>query len=128
MRYDSIFAFKYSERPGTRAEKLGDTVPEAVKKARLAAVQVLQDGITREKMEALAGAVVEILIEGPSSRAARGTGGVGGGFQMMGRTRKNLIVNVPVPMGDFWNRRWVGKLARVRIEDVKANSLFGRLL
>jgi len=127
VRYDSIFAFKYSERPGTRAEKLGDTVPEAVKKARLDKVLRVQDRITRDKMAAMQGQVVEILVEGPSQRAARGNAPDGmSGFQMMGRTRKNLIVNVPVPMGDFWNKRWVGKLATVEIVEVKANTLFGR--
>lgn len=123
VRYDSIFAFKYSERPGTRAAGLEDSVPESVKKARLAAVQALQDRITRDKMAAMAGRVVEILVEGPSQRSARGEGS---GFQMMGRTRTNLIVNVPVPFGDFWNKRWVGRLATVEIVEVKANTLFGR--
>ena len=69
------------------------------------------------------GTAGKILVEGPSQRSARGEGQ---GFQMMGRTRTNLIVNVPVPFGDFWNKRWVGKLATVEIVEVKANTLFGR--
>jgi tRNA-2-methylthio-N6-dimethylallyladenosine synthase len=125
VRYDSIFAFKYSERPGTRAAGLGDSVPEPVKKARLAQVQALQDAITRDKMVAMGGKVVEILVEGPSQRAAKGEGNA---FQMMGRTRTNLIVNVPVPFGEFWNKRWVGKLATVEVVEVKANTLFGRFV
>jgi len=125
VRYDSIFAFKYSERPGTRAEKLGDTVPEAVKKARLAKVLEVQERVTRDKMEAMGGKVVEVLIEGPSQRSAKG---VGTNLQMMGRTRQNHIVNVPVPLGDFWSRRWVGKLAAVEITEVKSNTLFGRFI
>ncbi|MBL8785621.1 MAG: tRNA (N6-isopentenyl adenosine(37)-C2)-methylthiotransferase MiaB [Deltaproteobacteria bacterium] len=125
VRYDSIFAFKYSERPGTRAEKLGDTVPEATKKARLAKVLEVQERVTRDKMEAMGGKVVEVLIEGPSQRSAKG---VGTNLQMMGRTRQNHIVNVPVPLGDFWSRRWVGKLAAVEITEVKSNTLFGRFI
>ncbi len=133
VRYDSIYAFKYSERPGTRAAKLGDTVPEAVKKVRLAKVQALQDAITREKLAAMQGRIVEILVEGPSQRAARGTTVEGasvphGGFQMMGRTRSSIIVNVPVPFGEFWNKRWVGKLATIEVVEVKANTLFGRFV
>lgn len=132
VRYDSIYAFKYSERPGTRAAKLGDTVPEAVKKARLAKVQALQDAITHEKLAAMQGRIVEILVEGPSQRAARGTvpadGTTGGGFQMMGRTRSSTIVNVPVPFGEFWNKRWVGRLATVEIVEAKAFTLFGRFI
>jgi tRNA-2-methylthio-N6-dimethylallyladenosine synthase len=125
VRYDSIFAFKYSERPGTRAEKLGDTVPEATKKSRLAKVLEVQERVTRDKMEAMGGKVVEVLIEGPSQRSAKG---VGTNLQMMGRTRQNHIVNVPVPLGDFWSRRWVGKLAAVEITEVKSNTLFGRFI
>ncbi|MCC6624775.1 MAG: tRNA (N6-isopentenyl adenosine(37)-C2)-methylthiotransferase MiaB [Deltaproteobacteria bacterium] len=125
--YDNIYAFKYSERPGTRAEKLGDTVPAADKDRRLDAVLQLQRDVTRRKMLGYVGRTLEILVEGPSQRTSRGAGEVGGGgFQMMGRTRSNVIVNVPVPLGEFWSRRWVGRLAQVVIEDAKANSLFGR--
>lgn len=131
VRYDSIYAFKYSERPGTRAAKLGDSVPEATKKVRLAKVQSLQDAITREKLATMLGRVVEILVEGPSQRASRGNapqGSTGNGFQMMGRTRASTIVNVPVPFGEFWNKRWVGKLANIEVVEVKANTLFGRFV
>ena len=100
----------------------------ALKKARLAKVQAVQDAITRDKMQAMHGQVVEILVEGPSQRAARGTGEPGAGFQMMGRTRANLIVNVPVPFGEFWSQRWTGRLATVEIVDVKANTLAGRFV
>jgi len=130
VRYDNIYAFKYSERPGTRAEKLGDTVPAAEKERRLDAVLKLQRDVTRQRMLGYVGQTLEVLVEGPSQRTARGAGevalGAPHGFQMMGRTRTNVIVNVPVPLGEFWSRRWVGKLARVHIEDAKANSLFGR--
>ncbi len=127
VRYDSIYAFKYSERPGTRAEKLGDTVPENDKKLRLQKVLDLQEQISREKLATYLGKTVEVLIEGPSQRASKGTE-TQRGFQMMGRTRTNVIVNVPVPLGDFWSRRWVGQLAKVEIADVFSNSLFGRFV
>jgi tRNA-2-methylthio-N6-dimethylallyladenosine synthase len=127
VRYDSIYAFKYSERPGTRAEKLGDTVSESDKKTRLQRVLDLQEQISREKLARYLGQTVEILVEGPSQRASKGTE-TQRGFQMMGRTRTNVIVNVPVPFGEFWSRRWVGQLARVEVVEVFANSLFGRLV
>jgi tRNA-2-methylthio-N6-dimethylallyladenosine synthase len=127
VRYDSIYAFKYSERPGTRAEKLGDTVSENDKKLRLQKVLDLQEQISREKLATYLGKTVEVLIEGPSQRASKGTE-TQRGFQMMGRTRTNVIVNVPVPLGDFWSRRWVGQLAKVEIADVFSNSLFGRFV
>jgi tRNA A37 methylthiotransferase MiaB len=140
VRYDSIYAFKYSERPGTRSEKVGDGVPEAVKKARLQKLLDVQTRISAEKLERYRGQVVEILIEGPSTRANAPASQPGEsaevaqarderrGFQVMGRTRTNVIVNVPVPFGDFWNKRWVGQLAHVEVVDVFSNSLFGRFL
>ena len=37
IRFDQIFSFKFSPRPGTAAGKLPDQVPEDVKVERLAA-------------------------------------------------------------------------------------------
>ncbi len=126
VRFDSIFAFKYSERPGTKAVKLGDTVPERVKKARLARVLALQDEITRERMAAYVGETVEVLVEGPSRMASRGL--VGDRWQLMGRTRTNVIVNFPVPVGEFWRKRHVGRLVKIEVVEAKSNSLFGKLV
>ncbi len=127
VRYDFIYAFKYSERPGTKAATMGDTVPEAVKKERLARVQALQDAITREKMESYVGRTVEVLFEGPSQRSVKGATGLGGGWQMTGKTRTHVQVNVDVPAGEFWSKRWVGQLAQVEIVEARANTLLGRL-
>jgi len=131
VAYDSIYAFKYSPRPGTKALALGDTVDEADKERRLDAVLKLQKDISRKKMLGYVGKQVEVLIEGPSTRTSKGQSSVvpldaKPSFQLMGRTRTNVIVNVPVPLGDFWSKRWVGQLATVVIEEAKANSLFGR--
>ncbi|TNF32827.1 MAG: tRNA (N6-isopentenyl adenosine(37)-C2)-methylthiotransferase MiaB [Deltaproteobacteria bacterium] len=124
VRYDTIFAFKYSPRPGTRASEMDDTVPEPVKRERLARVLALQDAITRERMEAYVGETVEVLVEGPSRMASKGQAAR---WQLMGRTRTNVIVNFPVPLGEFWSDRWIGKLARVNVEEAKSNSLYGTL-
>jgi tRNA-2-methylthio-N6-dimethylallyladenosine synthase len=128
VRYDFIYAFKYSERPGTKAATMGDTVPEAVKKDRLARVQALQDAITREKMASYVGRRVEVLFEGPSQRSAKGAAGLGASWQMTGKTRTHVQVNVDVPAGDFWTGRWTGQLAEVEIVEARANTLLGRLV
>jgi len=124
VRYDSIFAFKYSPRPGTRAAELPDSVPEAVKRERLARVLALQDAVTRTRMEAYVGQTVEVLVEGPSRMASKGQTTR---WQLMGRTRTNVIVNFPVPLGEFWSDRWIGSLATVNVEQAKSNSLYGTL-
>ena len=49
-------------------------------------------------------------------------------WQMMGRTRTNVIANVPIPAGEFWTQRWTGRLATIVVDEVKAHSLYGRLV
>jgi tRNA-2-methylthio-N6-dimethylallyladenosine synthase len=122
VRYDSIFAFNYSPRPGTRAAKCEDDVPLAVKKRRLQEVLRLQDVITKERRQRYLGRTEEVLFEGPS-RASRNN--PVNEWQITGRTRSNLIVNVPVPVGSFWSNRWVGELGHVKITELKSNSLYG---
>jgi tRNA-2-methylthio-N6-dimethylallyladenosine synthase len=124
VRYDSIYAFKYSPRPGTRAAAMEDDVPEADKTRRLAEVQRIQDAIYDEILAGYAGKTLEILIEGPSRKAVRGGEAA---LQLTGRTRTNVVINFPVPVADLVSRRWIGKLAPVRVERVLAHTLFGQL-
>jgi tRNA-2-methylthio-N6-dimethylallyladenosine synthase len=68
VRYDTAFTFKYSTRPGTRAAKLEDDVPEPVKIARLERLIDLQQRISRERNEEQLGRQTSILIEGPAPK------------------------------------------------------------
>jgi tRNA-2-methylthio-N6-dimethylallyladenosine synthase len=45
VKYDQIFSFKYSERPGVPAAKLADDISDEEKKRRLALVIALQEEI-----------------------------------------------------------------------------------
>jgi tRNA-2-methylthio-N6-dimethylallyladenosine synthase len=94
IRYDQIFSFKYSQRPGTAASALPDQVPQEVKIERLARVQALQEIITGEYHRAAEGTKEEVLIEGFKE----------GSGQPFGRTQTNKIVNLEssdgVNMGD----------------------------
>jgi tRNA-2-methylthio-N6-dimethylallyladenosine synthase len=84
IRYDQIFSFKYSTRPGTTARTLPDQLPEDLKRERLARVHEIQDKITAEYHSAAVGTEEEVLIEGfrPGSN------------QPFGRARTNKIVNL----------------------------------
>ena len=62
-RLDRVGAFTYSPEEGTRAWELGDTVPEPVKSARYDRLMGLARGISEEKLEALIGGTVRVLIE-----------------------------------------------------------------
>ena len=131
VRYSTIYAFAYSERPGTAAARITDDVPRTVKKERLNRLLQLQNAITREWMDAHAGQRVEVLFEGMSTMQAKGASSSAlaardplGPPQLMGRTQHNVKVNVVAtePGALF---KWPGKLATVEISDVKAHSLIG---
>ena len=84
IRFDQIFSFKFSPRPGTAASKLEDQVPEEVKVRRLAEVHTLQDRVTGDYHRAAEGTVEEVLIEGIRPDTD----------QAFGRSRTNKIVNL----------------------------------
>jgi tRNA-2-methylthio-N6-dimethylallyladenosine synthase len=111
VSFDDSFSFKYSPRPRTKAAEWTDEfVPSEVAEERLARLQGLQSEIRKRKFSAMAGEVVEVLVEG---EAKRGRGLV------TGRTPENRRVNFPGPPG------WIGTLRRVRIREVLSNSFRG---
>jgi tRNA-2-methylthio-N6-dimethylallyladenosine synthase len=111
VRYDGIFAFKYSKRPGTAALKLTDHVSEVIKEKRLEQVLSLQKEITIEKNKAHIGTVREMLVDGISKK----------GGKLTGRTRENRVVNVAAPAS------LIGSLVNVTITSAGLNSLTGQL-
>ena len=68
VRFDSLFSFKYSDRKGTSADKMGGKIDDIVKASRLDILQSLQKGITFEKNKAFEGKQLEILVEGKSKK------------------------------------------------------------
>jgi tRNA-2-methylthio-N6-dimethylallyladenosine synthase len=112
VEFDGLFSFKYSDRKGTVAARMGPKVPEREKAARLTELQELQKGVTLEKNKALAGAVMDVLVEGPGKRNG----------QMCGRTESNKIVNFNC------NNRNIGNLVKVKIIEGLRNSLRGEVL
>ncbi|HOK09410.1 MAG TPA: tRNA (N6-isopentenyl adenosine(37)-C2)-methylthiotransferase MiaB [Candidatus Hydrogenedens sp.] len=63
VQFSQIYPFKYSPRPKTYAEKLGDTVPREEKEERLARLIALQEEINQLSMSKLIGTQQEVLIE-----------------------------------------------------------------
>ena len=111
--FDMAYLFKYSVRPGTTAEPLGDPVPAEVKTQRN---QILLDILGKSSLdrnESLIGKVEEVLLEGP---AKRGEG------MFMGRTRGHRKVIIPA------SERLIGQLVPVRIQSVTASTLIGELM
>jgi tRNA-2-methylthio-N6-dimethylallyladenosine synthase len=111
VRYDAIFAFKYSERPGTAALKLSGHLPDTVKEERLAQVLVLQKAISVENGRKQIGTIKEVLLDGYSKK----------GGNLVGRTRGSKVVNVDAPADR------IGSLAHVKITASGINALTGQL-
>jgi len=116
VRYESIFSFKYSDRPGVRAEKMDFKVPEEEKSRRLAVLQEMQDQITVEELAAQLGSMAEVLVEGPSKMQDNEH------IFWRGRDGGGRIVNFSSPIPCL-----TGRMVRVRIVDAKKHSLVGEI-
>jgi tRNA-2-methylthio-N6-dimethylallyladenosine synthase len=92
--FTSLYAFKYSPRPGVPALRLGDDVTEAQKAERLARLLALADSLGQAHLKGLVGTKATVLLEGPSKNDRRGIPG----FRLFqGRTERAEIAHVPVP-------------------------------
>ncbi len=112
--YDFAYMFKYSERPGTFAQRhLPDDVPEEVKSRRLQEIIALQNELGHASNLRDVGREFEVLVEGESKRDAA---------QLSGRTSQNKVV-----VFDRGAHR-VGDYVRVRITGCTPATLFGEEL
>jgi tRNA-2-methylthio-N6-dimethylallyladenosine synthase len=95
--FDDAYTFKYSVREGTPAERIRDHLDDEVASARLSRlVEAVRDN-ARRKHVGRVGEVHEILVERPAKR----------GDLMLGRTRTNLSVLVPLDPGTVGEYRQV---------------------
>jgi tRNA-2-methylthio-N6-dimethylallyladenosine synthase len=113
IRFDNLFSFKYSERPGILALRLPGKIGEDEKQRRLSVLQDRQSTITLLKNQSLEGTIQEILVEGPAKRGEK---------LLTGRNPGNKVVNFPA------RTNLKGQLVRVRIVKGFQNSLLGELV
>jgi tRNA-2-methylthio-N6-dimethylallyladenosine synthase len=107
------FVFKYSPRPGTPSElHLDDDVPDAVKDARLADLNAIQDEVAAAQSQEDVGRTLEVLVDGPSKNDQA---------HLAGRTRRNKIVILDGPA------HLTGRLVPVTIESATTQTLYGRV-
>jgi len=111
IKYDMIYAFNYSTRPGTKAENFEDDVPLDTKKMRLAKLLDIQKKIISDKSLTYKDKIVEVMVEGSAKKHDN---------QYSGRNRQNRVVNFTsdtiLSSGDFVN---------VLITEPRPNSLLG---
>lgn len=115
-KYDRIFSFMYSPRPGTGALKHGDPVPLKEKQRRLQILQKRQAKIQKELMEGRVGQRTNILVDQikPGDR-----------YPLAGRTRDNLLVHVEVDLGQ--PERYYGQVVNIDIVAAGNHTLRGKL-
>ncbi len=112
--FDTAFMFKYSERPGTFAQKhLPDNVPEEEKVRRLNEIITLQSQLSLESNLREVGKTVEVLVEGFSKRSRD---------DMYGRTSQYKTVVFPR------NGRHIGEIVRVLVKEASAATLKGEIV
>jgi tRNA-2-methylthio-N6-dimethylallyladenosine synthase len=123
--FKNSFIFKYSPRPGTKADDLyPDDVPEEVKKRRNNDLLTIQGAVSLADHRGRVGQTVEALVEGFSKAALKASGGREppegpGPKQLTGRTMTDHIV---VFEG---NERLVGRTVSVLIRAASPFTLFG---
>jgi tRNA-2-methylthio-N6-dimethylallyladenosine synthase len=122
-RYRNCFVFKYSPRPGTRADRhLADTIPDEVKQQRNTALLAVQEQISGELNEAFLGRQVTVLVEGLSKKAHVNAADSDNNPQLVGRMSTDQIVVFHGPAS------LAGQFAQVRITRTAPLTLFGTLV
>jgi len=106
------FSFKYSRRPGTPGSAMAGQVPEAVKAARLAALQALLGRQARAFNASKVGATVPVL------------------FAETGRKPGQIVGKTPWLQSVYaeGDARLIGGIVDVRLTEGHANSLAGEIV
>lgn len=110
VRFDNLFSFKYSDRPGTQASAFVEKVQTEMMSERLIKLQAIQETYSLESNKASEGMTEEVLVEGMSKNCKD---------DLMGRTRTNKIVNF---RGGVSLR---GEIIRLKIRRAYLHSLRG---
>ena len=109
-RYDGLYLFKYSKRPGTPAANLIDDIPEKEKTMRFLELERAQRKVQEEVYGAYVGRRLSVLAERQSTRSSS---------DLVGHSTCHKVVNFP---GDT---RYEGEIVEVMVTEAKTNSLYG---
>jgi tRNA-2-methylthio-N6-dimethylallyladenosine synthase len=110
VRYDALFAFKYSPRPNTPSLKMPDTISEDEKSRRLAVLQETQRVIQSARNKSLVGRTFEVLVSGKSRRDN----------QWSAHTSCHRVLNFTSQAPEL-----LGTYVQVRVTGAGPNSLLG---
>ena len=115
--FDQVNTAAYSPRPNTPAADWPNQLSELVKVERLRELNALVERKAKERSARYAGRIEQILVEGINPKDPA---------QVMGRTRTNRLTFFPGQRSDGTAIQ-PGELVNVRIEEVRAFSLSGKL-
>jgi tRNA-2-methylthio-N6-dimethylallyladenosine synthase len=110
VKYDGLYIFKYSERPGTPAAKLTDDVSRSEKRTRFLELETLQQRQQKAIYESYIGREVNVLAESVSAKSKS---------DFTGHTTCHKVVNFPR------HELNLGEIARIKITKAKQTSLYG---
>jgi tRNA-2-methylthio-N6-dimethylallyladenosine synthase len=111
-RFHGLYIFKYSQRPGTPAAKLPDSVSAEEKSRRFKELERLQMSIQSEIYREYVGTEVEVLAEGTSARSQE---------DLKGHTTCHKVINFRA------GSALVGQILRVKVTEAKPHSLYGEV-
>ena len=109
LKFDLAYTFIYSPRENTPASRMDDNITMDIKKERLAELNKLVNKYALMNNKKYKDKVVEVLIEGISEKKDK----------YMGYTDTMKLVNVSC------DKKYVGKIVKVKITDVKTWSMDG---
>ena len=112
VRFDSMFTFIYSRRPGTPAAKIEDTTPRAVIQNRFDRLVESAGRVSAELHRAQEGKTFRVLIDGTAKN---------GGYTLSARTAGGRLVHL---RGD---ESLIGSWANARIVSSNTFALFGEI-
>jgi len=115
IRYDGAFMFKYSVRPGTKAESFDDDVSENEKIRRLNEIIDLQSKIAKDINKEEIGKVHIALVEGKSKRNPK---------QWQARSDTNKLIIFDLPESKIEK----GEFIKLKILKSTSATLFGELV
>ncbi|RKZ16710.1 tRNA (N6-isopentenyl adenosine(37)-C2)-methylthiotransferase MiaB [bacterium] len=113
VRYDQVFSFKYSERPGVPAARLADDIPVPEKKRRLALLMAAQDEVWQEMAGACTGEVWTGVVETAARRPA-------GAMRMRTANNRKVVLTGGKPE--------VGQIVSARINGFRSSTFLGEIV
>ena len=120
IEFDACNTAAYSPRPDTPSALWENQIPEEEKNERLRYLNSVVNTVLEKKNKKLLDSVVEVLVEGKSQTNEN---------RLMGRTRKNTIVNFDPAVGALHAMpNLIGKIANIKITQTNPWSMNGEII